>query len=84
MTACRDHADCPTCGCIPVEVALSDVLATIREDGRMRLPRVETLLADATDDERARYWPQLVDMYPSFENYRNWTDRTIPIIVCDP
>jgi deazaflavin-dependent oxidoreductase (nitroreductase family) len=39
---------------------------------------------DATDEERARYWPQLVDMYPSYDDYQSWTDRTIPIVICDP
>ena len=39
---------------------------------------------DATDKERAKYWPQLVDMYPSYDDYQSWTDRTIPIVVCDP
>jgi F420H(2)-dependent quinone reductase len=39
---------------------------------------------DATDEERAKYWPQLVDMYPSYEDYQSWTDRTIPIVVCGP
>ena len=39
---------------------------------------------DATDEERAEYWPQLVKMYPSFDDYRSWTDRTIPIVICEP
>lgn len=39
---------------------------------------------DATDDERARYWPQLVKMYPSYDDYQSYTDRTIPIVICDP
>ncbi|HVR00077.1 MAG TPA: nitroreductase family deazaflavin-dependent oxidoreductase [Mycobacterium sp.] len=39
---------------------------------------------DATDEERARYWPQLVEMYPSFDDYQSRTDRQIPIVVCDP
>jgi F420H(2)-dependent quinone reductase len=39
---------------------------------------------DATDEERAKYWPQLVKMYPTFEDYQSWTDRTIPIVICDP
>ena len=38
---------------------------------------------DATDGERAKYWPQLVQMYPTYEDYQSWTDRTIPIVVCD-
>jgi F420H(2)-dependent quinone reductase len=39
---------------------------------------------DATDEERANYWPQLVKMYPTYEDYQSWTDRTIPIVVCEP
>ncbi|BCI85118.1 hypothetical protein NIIDMKKI_03240 [Mycobacterium kansasii] len=39
---------------------------------------------DATDEERAKYWRQLVDMYPTYEDYQSWTDRTIPIVVCEP
>jgi deazaflavin-dependent oxidoreductase (nitroreductase family) len=38
---------------------------------------------DATDDERAQYWPRLVDMYPTYDDYQSWTDRTIPIVVCE-
>jgi F420H(2)-dependent quinone reductase len=38
---------------------------------------------DATDEERQKYWPQLVDMYPTYEDYQSWTDRTIPIVVCE-
>ncbi len=38
---------------------------------------------DATDGERAEYWPQLVDMYPTYDDYQSWTDRTIPIVVCE-
>jgi deazaflavin-dependent oxidoreductase (nitroreductase family) len=39
---------------------------------------------DATEDERAHYWPQLVSMYSSFDDYQSWTDRVIPIVICDP
>ncbi|KZS63334.1 nitroreductase family deazaflavin-dependent oxidoreductase [Mycobacterium ostraviense] len=39
---------------------------------------------DATDEERAKYWQRLVDMYPTYEDYQSWTDRTIPIVVCEP
>ncbi|TFV59947.1 nitroreductase family deazaflavin-dependent oxidoreductase [Mycobacterium sp. PS03-16] len=38
----------------------------------------------ATDEERAGYWPQLTALYPSFADYRSWTDREIPIVVCEP
>ena len=39
---------------------------------------------DATEEERAKYWPQLVAMYPSYDDYQSWTDRTIPLVICDP
>jgi deazaflavin-dependent oxidoreductase (nitroreductase family) len=39
---------------------------------------------DATEAERTQYWPQLVAMYSSFDDYQSWTERTIPIVICDP
>ena len=39
---------------------------------------------DATEAEREEYWPKLDKMYPSFGDYRSWTDRVIPIVICDP
>ncbi|MCV7229656.1 nitroreductase family deazaflavin-dependent oxidoreductase [Mycolicibacterium komossense] len=39
---------------------------------------------DATDAERDEYWPKLDEMYPDFVNYRSYTDRKIPIVICDP
>ncbi|WP_319429765.1 nitroreductase family deazaflavin-dependent oxidoreductase [Mycobacterium sp. RTGN5] len=39
---------------------------------------------DATEQERAEYWPKLVEMYSSFDDYQAWTDRVIPIVICDP
>jgi F420H(2)-dependent quinone reductase len=45
---------------------------------------LDLVARDATDEERAHYWPKLVDMYPSYEDYQSWTDRTIPIIICEP
>jgi F420H(2)-dependent quinone reductase len=39
---------------------------------------------DATDDERAHYWPQFVAIYSSLDDYQSWTDRVIPIVICDP
>ena len=38
---------------------------------------------DATDEERAKYWPQLVEMYPTYDDYQSWTDRVIPLVVCE-
>ncbi|TXH11249.1 MAG: nitroreductase family deazaflavin-dependent oxidoreductase, partial [Spirochaetes bacterium] len=39
---------------------------------------------EASEAERAAYWPKLDAMYPDFANYRAWTDREIPIIICEP
>jgi deazaflavin-dependent oxidoreductase (nitroreductase family) len=39
---------------------------------------------EATDPERDEYWPKLDAVYPDFVNYRSYTDRKIPIIICDP
>ena len=39
---------------------------------------------DATDAERDEYWPKLDAMYPDFVNYRSYTNRKIPIVICDP
>ncbi|WP_370181268.1 nitroreductase family deazaflavin-dependent oxidoreductase [Rhodococcus wratislaviensis] len=47
--------------------------------------RVRPMTAHVADpEERARLWPRLVDMYPDFDNYQAWTDRTIPVVVCTP
>ena len=46
---------------------------------------VLTLTArDATESERAEYWPKLTAMYSSFDDYQSWTDRVIPVVICDP
>jgi F420H(2)-dependent quinone reductase len=39
---------------------------------------------DATAEERNEYWPKLEAMYPRFGDYQSWTDRTIPIVICEP
>lgn len=39
---------------------------------------------DASEEERKVYWPKLVDMYSSFDDYQSWTDRVIPVVICDP
>ena len=38
----------------------------------------------ANDEERERYWPQLVQMYPTYDDYQSWTGRVIPLVVCEP
>ena len=38
---------------------------------------------DATEAERTEYWPKLVEMYSSFDDYQSWTDRVIPVVICE-
>ncbi|WP_406691754.1 nitroreductase family deazaflavin-dependent oxidoreductase [Saccharopolyspora sp. ID03-671] len=38
----------------------------------------------ATPRERADLWPRLVDMYADFDDYQSWTDREIPVVICEP
>ena len=38
----------------------------------------------ASPEERARLWPRLVEMYADFDSYRSWTERTIPVVICEP
>ncbi|MEZ0340684.1 nitroreductase family deazaflavin-dependent oxidoreductase [Mycobacterium sp. pV006] len=46
--------------------------------------KLELVAREATDAERDEYWPKLDAMYPDFANYRSYTDRKIPILICDP
>ena len=39
---------------------------------------------DATEAERAQYWPRLLQIYSSFDDYQSWTDRVIPVVICHP
>ena len=35
-------------------------------------------------DERAELWPRLVELYADYESYQSWTDREIPVVICEP
>jgi F420H(2)-dependent quinone reductase len=39
---------------------------------------------DASAEERAEYWPKLAAEYPPLDDYKTWTDRVIPLVICDP
>ncbi len=53
---------------------------TIQVRSQVRRVRART----ATPDEREALWPRLVDLYADFENYQRWTDRVIPVVICEP
>ena len=37
----------------------------------------------ATDEERARIWPLMTEVWPDYDNYTKKTDRQIPIVVLE-
>jgi F420H(2)-dependent quinone reductase len=39
---------------------------------------------EANRDERAVLWPRLVELYADFASYQSWTDREIPVVICEP
>ncbi|GAB3218639.1 nitroreductase family deazaflavin-dependent oxidoreductase [Mycolicibacterium hippocampi] len=45
---------------------------------------LDLVAREATDDERNHYWPELVAMYPSYDEYQSWTERKIPLVICEP
>jgi deazaflavin-dependent oxidoreductase (nitroreductase family) len=38
----------------------------------------------ATPDEKARLWPELVDLYKGYADYQARTEREIPVVICRP
>lgn len=38
----------------------------------------------ADQSERARLWPALVDLYADYASYQSWTEREIPVVICEP
>jgi len=38
----------------------------------------------ATEAERDRLWPRLVDLYADFASYQSWTERIIPVAILEP
>ncbi|MET7694047.1 nitroreductase family deazaflavin-dependent oxidoreductase [Streptomyces sp. NPDC005483] len=49
---------------------------------RRNVRRMRARTADP--GERAQLWPRLVAMYADFEKYQAWTERQIPVVICDP
>lgn len=55
-----------------------DVVVQVK--GQVRPMRART----ASSEERALLWPRLVELYADFASYQSWTDREIPVVVCEP
>lgn len=47
--------------------------------------QTHTMRARVADDtERAALWPRLIAHNPRWARYQSWTDRVIPVVVCEP
>jgi deazaflavin-dependent oxidoreductase (nitroreductase family) len=55
-------------------------------DTEVELPRERRAVHArvATEDERARYWPRVVEIYKGYEDYQSYTTRKIPLVVLEP
>lgn len=58
--------------------AKPEVSVQIRGDVRPMRARI------ASDDERAQYWPKLVEHYADYDKYQSYTERKIPVVVLEP
>jgi deazaflavin-dependent oxidoreductase (nitroreductase family) len=38
----------------------------------------------ASDEEKAEMWPRIVEAYKGYAGYQKKTDRSIPVVVCEP
>lgn len=54
-----------------------DVTVQMKSDVRHLRARI------ADPDERAELWPKLVDLYADFDRYQSWTEREIPVVICE-
>ncbi|WP_176953820.1 nitroreductase family deazaflavin-dependent oxidoreductase [Streptomyces indicus] len=52
----------------------------VRTGAHLRVMRART----ADKQEREELWPRLVDLYAEYAWYQSWTDREIPVVICDP
>jgi len=55
-----------------------DVRVQIRAETHTMHARV------ADDAERKQLWPRLIAHNPRWARYQSWTDRVIPVVVCEP
>ena len=38
----------------------------------------------ASRAERDVLWPRLLELYADYASYQSWTDREIPVVICEP
>lgn len=50
---------------------------------QVRADRYEGVARTATADEKARLWPKMTELWPSYDDYQYRTDRDIPVVVIE-
>lgn len=55
-----------------------EVTIQVKRDVRKYVART------ASPTEREALWPRLVDTYADYAKYATWTDRVIPVVICEP
>lgn len=59
---------------------VADPEVVIQVEGTRRAMRART----ANADERARWWPRIVEAYDGYREYQSRTDREIPVVILEP
>ncbi len=59
---------------------LANPQATVQQDTRT----VEVTARLASHDEKERLWPRLLELYPAWKRYSEWTDRDFRLFCLEP
>ena len=61
-----------------------NLLANPDASVQIRDEKYEVRARLASDDEKERLWPRLVELYPSWNQYVKWTDREFRLFALEP
>jgi deazaflavin-dependent oxidoreductase (nitroreductase family) len=61
-----------------------NMMANPRVEVEIGRTRRAMVVRRASDEEKARLWPELVKMYPDYDDYQARTSRNIPVLVLSP
>jgi deazaflavin-dependent oxidoreductase (nitroreductase family) len=62
----------------------ANLLAEPRATVQIRTERRDVVARLAREDEQAALWPRLLEIYPGWTQYREWTDRPFRMFVLEP
>ncbi|MBB4931551.1 deazaflavin-dependent oxidoreductase (nitroreductase family) [Lipingzhangella halophila] len=58
--------------------AAPDVTLQVKGD------RLNARARDASEEEKARLWPYMAEVWPQYDEYQVKTDRPIPVVILEP